>query len=443
VRTASLFDVVADCFSSDVFGFCLSPTNSLTPITQEMDVLQSNIRSLRKRLRSISINDAARPSRSSAFLNHLPSQQQRMRMDADFLTVSQEVSLLPSSAGHPSVDMELRSLRTELEASTTLLGRVGRLADLSDTLCVCSASLSDLLEHIDSYPVPPTGAMTSCHITQTHLSPEEQLSGRLTFTKTVMNRMTAQLSFVSDDTRAFNETNGVLQTWSELEDMAYDRINGKKSQPASAVSSGRSSRVSIISSHSSGPKKGHGYANLSVGSSSREGLLAPSQIGARRAVSGTTQSRSRSTSQTAKHVSNRSVSGPFISSSSHLYTSTFASRQRTTSLSSDSPQIAAPSRRPSVTPSRPRAETRNSKRSSSPTFSSTSSLSRSAMSPSRSSNVTFSTWARAPRESFPTAPVTPPRKKVGAQPKKTYVANPKNKLDVAVGDVRGFSKVLH
>jgi hypothetical protein len=46
----------------------------------------------------------------------------------------------------------------------------------------------------------------------------------------------------------------------------------------------------------------------------------------------------------------------------------------------------------------------------------------------------MSTWSRAPRQSFPipTIPL-PPRKP--PPPKKTYVANPKSKLDVAVGDV--------
>jgi len=48
----------------------------------------------------------------------------------------------------------------------------------------------------------------------------------------------------------------------------------------------------------------------------------------------------------------------------------------------------------------------------------------------------MSTWARAPRQSFPTSNKvqTPPRK-TKPQPRKTYIANPKNKLDVAVGDV--------
>ena len=47
----------------------------------------------------------------------------------------------------------------------------------------------------------------------------------------------------------------------------------------------------------------------------------------------------------------------------------------------------------------------------------------------------LSRWSRAPRLSFPNVPKqSPPRARV-PQPKKPYIANPQNKLDVAVGDV--------
>jgi hypothetical protein len=64
-----------------------------------------------------------------------------------------------------------------------------------------------------------------------------------------------------------------------------------------------------------------------------------------------------------------------------------------------------------------------------------SSYSRSVMSPSRSSSASTSTWSRTPRYSLGSVPKTVTPKKQAPPPRKKYVANPKSKLDVAVGDV--------
>jgi len=51
-------------------------------------------------------------------------------------------------------------------------------------------------------------------------------------------------------------------------------------------------------------------------------------------------------------------------------------------------------------------------------------------------SLSHSTWGRAPRLSFPTVPrSSTPQSKASQSRKKPYVANPKNKLDVAVGDI--------
>lgn len=366
-------------------------------------------------------------------------------MEELFSALSDHVSRLPSSVDDQSVDIELRSLRAEMEASAILLDRVRKLADFSDVVRLCEAALSDLLEHIDSYPAVPKGLLSSSHVSLGNSPPEEQLKARLSFTKSIIDSMTAQFNGIADDRRTAAERQQILETWSELEDMASDRMSGRRSRPASAFSSGpasgRSSSASVpITQPGSTKKKGHGYSSLSVSSSDGR-MLPPSHNKSRRAVSGATDTQSRTSSRMSVVTSNRSVTGPFRATSSKLYGSTFASRQRTTSLSSNARPIHTLTEKKADTPSRPRAETGKTKERASPTFSETSSqtrpLSTRPLSPSRLSNTTSSssTWARAPRESFPTVKMTPPRRKPSVQLKKAYVANPKNKLDMAVGDV--------
>lgn len=403
-----------------------------------MDELLDRIVSLRKRLRSININEVARPPAATASSSQLPTLEQYGKMNARFSTILSEVARLPSSSLSRAADVELRSLKTELDASEELMQRIRQLADLIDSTNRCDNCLSDLLEHIDSYPAAPAGPLSSTHISNTRLPPEEQLSARIGFTRRTMAQMATYLEPVNDDPRALAEHQRVQQTWIELEEMANDRINGRKSRPSSVLSISQNSSTSGASSHSviSTPKsiqthhrrKTSGYSNLSVQGSGRGKFLTPSHPSSfRRTVSGSSETPRRPSSKLSmlSMESNRSVSGPIVpqTPSSSLYSSTFASRQRTASLSSNPPS--------SVTrPARPRAQ---SKSRASPTPSELSSNSRSNQARPSSS---MSTWSRAPRQSFPTSHrvQTPPRR-TQPPPKKAYIANPKNKLDVAVGDV--------
>jgi Growth-Arrest-Specific Protein 2 Domain len=356
-------------------------------------------------------------------------------MEAEFSELSNVVDLLPSSINEPFVDTELRSLRAEVAASAEMMLRVHALAKLSDAIRHCDAVFSDLLEHIDSFPASPTD-LSSSHISQANLSPDEQLSARLSFAKSVIDNMVSLFMSVAEDPRAIAERDRILQTWSELEDMGNDRIHGKKSRPASVISSEKNSsgRNSTITNVSAVQSKKKGYSNLSLRPSNR--FLTPSSTNtsSRRVTSASADRPGRSSSRQSSISTNRSVSGPMGSSSSSLYRPTYASRQRTTSLSSVSSSIQTPSRRPSVTSSALRAHTRQVNRSDSPTFSDAFSYPRSAITPSRSSSVSTSTWARAPRPSFPTLPriSTPP---TSSSKKRSYVADPKSKLDMAVGEV--------
>ncbi|TBU42137.1 hypothetical protein BD309DRAFT_866914 [Dichomitus squalens] len=447
-------------FSADDIFSVRTTTSGLS---SEMSELSSRIFSFRKRLRSIGINDAARPSsRSSA---ELPTDDARKTMVQAFSILANEVLQLPRSVpDEPVVNADLRSLRSEMEASKELLTRVHHLADFSLLLNDCDEALSDLLEHIDSYPAPPVGPLAAIHRSNTSLTPEDQLSARLTFTRDVLSRMKTLARTLSDDRRVPAEHERVLQTWSELEAMALDRINGQKSRPSSVISSGRSSRASVMksSSHSSKPtdsprirasldvprprhsldKKGS-FSKLSA---SPKFLVPPSpNPNARRAASGSsvsTSAQTRSSSRMSVASSIRSVSGPMSGSGSSgsLYGSTFSSRQRTNSTTSNSSLFTPPMpRRPPPSTgsiSRPRAQTGGT-RASSPAYSDAGrSTGRSSLNlPRPSTSTSHSTWGRAPRLSFPTPHQSPPSRIPTAKPRKPYVANPKNKLDVAIGDV--------
>ncbi|KAG1815317.1 hypothetical protein EV424DRAFT_1113907 [Suillus variegatus] len=424
----------------DVFGLRIAPSPSPTKTHQRGDLLDKVV-SLRKRLRSFGINEVAHPAANSNSSNHLPTLEQYGKMNALFASIVSELSelaALPSSMSFPAADMELRSANSEVEASTELMQRIRQLADLSDVAHRCDMALSDLLEHIDSYPSPPAGPLSSTHVSTSRLPPEEQLAARLAFTKRIVTQVAAYIESVKDDARASSEYRRVQQTWVELEEMAHDRICGKKSRPASVLSSGRNSSASGISSGATGhTRKASGYSNLSVRGSANGRFLAPAHPSPRRVASGDLQTRPRPSSKlsmlsTASMSRSVSLAGPIAtpSSSSSLHGSTFASRQRTASLSGNATPNT-PTKQPPV-PTRPRAQTRSR---ASPTPSEASVVARSTVSHSRSSS-SMSTWARAPRQSFPTSnKVQTPPKKTQPQTRKTYVANPKNKLDVAVGDV--------
>ncbi|KAK0468121.1 uncharacterized protein EV420DRAFT_1502983 [Desarmillaria tabescens] len=401
----------------DVFGLKLSPSDARPQKSQAMIDLQVQILNLRKRLRSISISSVARATSASS---PLPTSDLVEGMNREFSLICKEVEQLPSPVDDPSVQLELDSLKQELDASSILMDRIKHLLSLSNSLSLCDNTLSDLLEHIDSYPALPLGPLSSPHISPVNRPPEEQLSARLTFTKSTIDNMDTIFQSVSEDIRAIAERERVLQTWSELRDMAQDRITGPKSRPSSVISSGqnssgRNSRVSTVGTRQPS-KKSATYSNLSVPSSSRGGLNIPPSTPSRRAISGATQTPSRSVSRISNVTSNRSTSGPIS-----LYGSTFASRQRTTSLSS---KAETPTR---GTPSRARMHTPSLKRSATPGHSD--------MSMSNVASRPSSSWSRAPRISFPRGSTPQRRPPMPTAPRKTYVANPKSKLDVAVGDV--------
>jgi len=382
--------------------------------------LKSRIYRLRKRLRALNLKEIVHPSTSTATL---PTKETYDRLSTDLSGISQEAKVLPPSAPGTATEIELQSLRTELSTSSDLVQSVLTLSELAHTISTCDAGLSDLLEHLDSFPSSPIAALASSHVSDTTLPPEEQLQARVDFTKKLVEEVEAKTVPVAQDSRASGEKERILQAWSELEAMSEDILNGNKSRPSSTISSGRNSRASLdsVRTGSSAGRKSASYAQLSRGRDTG-GFLAPPISGGRR-VSKTPEPRNRASSRNSIS-SIRSVSGP---TDSRLYQPTFASRQRTTSITSN--PGANPLSRSTASP-RPRLR---GGMVDSPTPSEAPSLSRSYLG---HSTVARPSWARAPRQSLPfnSRPTTPRRNRV-REPRKPYVANPKNKLDVAVGVV--------
>jgi hypothetical protein len=411
-------------------------------ITQELSDLHSLISSLRRRLRSININEAAHPDHRAS--SPLPMEDRATKLEKVFTALLDEVNTLPESVpGSTAVNKDLQSLRSEVQHASDMLHRVHQLTGLARSIRHCDDSLSDFLEHIDSYPAPPAGPLSSNYNSDTRLPPEDQMSSRIAFTQELVDDMVARAFSLSDDARVVSERDRLTQTWIELRAMASDRISGHRSRPGSVLSSGRTGRNTPTPAPVPGPKRpATGRSSIS-GSTSAPKFLAPPSLRARRTTSGTsTSSHGRSDSRASNASSQRSVSGPISIPTSRLYTSTFASRQRSSSTVSNTSTIerrgtpTLPSTLQSTT--RPRAESSRNRRIASPTISEMS-RSRSSLNMSRSSlggSVTRSSWSRAPRQSFPNIPKSPP---AGPKPvtreKKPYIPNPKNKLDVAVGEV--------
>ncbi|KAJ4472220.1 hypothetical protein J3R30DRAFT_3298867 [Lentinula aciculospora] len=420
-------------FYEDVFGIRITPAEGHSSMSSEVQEVLTVMARLRKRLRSIGINEATRPQSSNSAL---PRADRALAMRQELVALKLEVGSLPDTVEVVSINVQLKSLRNDIESSLILMDRVDRLAALCERLSTCDDALSDLLEHIDSFPSAPLGPLSSTYSSPTDLMPDEQLSNRLSFTKSTIEAMTSSFETVKDDRRAVVENDRILQTWSELEEMGNDRVQGRKSRPSSAMStqsSGHSSRIlhrpqnqprpQPNTSTSTKTRKSSGYATLSISSSTPRGRLnvpSPTPNQSRRAFSGSDEPSTRSNSRmSTKSSQQRAISG------GTLYGTTYASRQRTTSLTA---ATATPPTKRVVSGGHTRSQTSTAsqkKRDPSPSLSDA----------SLSHNGRTSTWSRAPRISFSgIARVTTPQKRPPA-PRKTYIANPKSKLDVAVGDV--------
>ncbi|GJJ07450.1 hypothetical protein Clacol_001652 [Clathrus columnatus] len=376
----------------DIFGLPL-PKKS---ISLELTNIQSYISTLGSRLNSFisEISVVLHPEDISAAL---PNLEQVTNFQYTFSILGSEIKGLPFDVNR-DINAESSSIRSEFEKARELMERLTLLGEISKKIAICDNAFSDLLEHVDSYPAsPPVQFLASAHISDSRIPCEEQLKARLIFSTDQMDSL-AQAAVTLNDSRVFNEQTRLRQTLLELRAMCIDRINGTHSRPASTASSTRSSNVasSVISTPKSKPAPKPRLPSQETNRLTR------------RSISGSQDPISRPSTHLSNrsHMSNRSVSGP--STTSSLFSPTFASRQRTISLASTNQPVP------------PAVRTRKlSKRPVSPTQSEISGKHR-------------GTWARAPRQSFGSnsrSSSVEPRKR------KAYIPNPKSKLDVAVGHV--------
>ena len=413
---------------NDVFG-------TSDPSSEDLGKVQSRVAEIRRRLQSLGVNTAAKPSPSS--VSPLRTVGQHATTVSQLTEVSKEAKRLPAHISDIAIDAELKTLQDESDATHQLSPRALSRARFESLVQDCDNALSDLLEHIDSYPAPPLGPLAASYVSSNKLPPEEQLNGRLAFTKNLVDKLEEEFASVANEPKASSERQRIVQTWAELESMALDRINGRRSRPGSIMGSRCNSRASVASHRPMPPKKSSQYSSLSASATTRGHAPAHPSASSRKVSQNVPPMPNRCSSRLSVVSSNRSVSGP-MASSSRLFSSTFASRQRTISLSSTAPNSVPNnnSGRKSVEPSRLHlSRVGNTRGAASPTPSEASGVSRSfSGAPPRS---TLPTWGRPPRLSFPSNPPRSPLRPKPPPPpqRKPYVANPKSKLDVAVGDV--------
>lgn len=423
---------------SEVFG--ASAHHSRT-MSEDMIQLQAKITNIRSELREIGINALARPSLNAPF----PAKDRVDKMRVRFLELQREQRKLPDSASDTLLNAELTSLRFEVDNSVILMAHLTRLIEFTQRLTICDGALSELLNHVDSFPALPAAEDTVHHFSDPKETPKAQMGARLTFTEAAVNKLKACAESLMDDARVVEESNRIQQTWGELHDMANDCLIEAPSRPSTATSlSSMSSvrrRTLVPSASDPSPldlstRRGPSTPRNRIGSQSN---LTPLQsVGSRRSssristrsVSGPMPSTPKASgSQTAPgslrvrerttSTSSNVTSGGIFATSSRLLASTFSSRQRASGATSINltPQLRPESRR--------RSHANLDMRGPSP-------------SPPQRTPSRMGTWGKAPRGSFgATLPrnFKPPTEAPAPKPRRAYVPNPENKLDVAVGAV--------
>lgn len=353
-------------------------------------------------------------SHSSASV--FPSQALADNLTTELAMIESEMEELVSSEDKDQENLSI--LNAELETSRGQLSHIQQLTRFYTSVSLCDTAFSDFLNRIDSHE----------DLIKTSLNPEassdyDGIPEQIAETKGIFEDVMLCFRPVSDNPRALRETNRLNQTWEELLEMALEKRTDISQRPNSA---------SAFSSDQEGLKEGKRNKYGSLSNCSPDACLNPSIKQRRAASSASSQIGSsrqgksvtdRSRLSVSKQHIVRSVSGPTSPPmpARSLFNSTFSSRQRTTSVSSAF-STRLTTGKPETSPMPPRRMS-------------------SALSENRRINSALArsghkgTWSRAPRQSINSIiGTTTPDINQRSIPKK-YVANPDNKLDVALGDV--------
>lgn len=415
--------------------------------SEEAQRFQIQIAELRARLRGLSLHSWARPSPDSAHASILPSANLVNDLHSTFTEIQTTAqSFQPTLVDDVAVEAELHSLHFELDGSKELLERCRTLATAAGKVSECDTALSDLLEHIDSYPGEPFETSSS-HIPNPEHTPQQKLAARLKFTQELLDSLDVVIKSTQNDPRLLSERERLDQTWQELQEMTADRLAERASRPAtdseSGEPSGRGSSASIASTTDVSDalsktvtrppsKKPRGVLGVHRQPSSRAMPPSPTPPPKQRPTHA-----EKLTRRTGSTSSSRSISGPLVSNNANTLAPTFASRQRTTSTSSTGGNSITPLRKSDRIPPSPVQRLR-SILVPSPTLSDLSTSSRAPYTPRsvsgfvpprRISTMSLSRSLNGrPSADRNITPRRPPERK-------KYVPNKKNKLDVAVGRV--------
>ncbi|KAG8831646.1 hypothetical protein FRC18_006232 [Serendipita sp. 400] len=417
---------------NDIFSI---PSQPFAINSQTADVTSYDFDTMLSRLRALSLQQWVQPTPDSGYSTILPSDAFLSKCESVFADIHHALEDIGPLDLNDQDRTTLDDVTRELGNSETLLQRCKVLVNLSSKVVGCDASLSDLLEHVDGYPSAPIAELQSPHVSDPTKPPEEQLTARLSYTEDLLKALDNAISSHEPDHRVTSERERLEQTWSELREMCMDRLHNK-SRPSTASGrddqSGRTSSLSTKSGSSAQsisslslkrrlektPTAKKDRRGLGLGPSPRPSMMSP--IATPKASGSRTASAAVSTRDERSKVSKRrSISGP-INPHSTIHRSTFSSRQRT----NPADDLPATPTKVSSAPKSP-FKTPKGLRPPSPNTSETSSVYSKPRSVSSYSRLNGPSFGKPPPRSAQSKPVV----------RKPYVANPKNRLDVAVGNV--------
>ncbi|EJU06464.1 hypothetical protein DACRYDRAFT_113167 [Dacryopinax primogenitus] len=398
----------------DVFG-------TLVPLTENKDaqmmVAKAHVLSdLRTTLSNLKLEELAHSLTPESQFSMLPTHDIVDQARSAVAIAQEKIQDLAAPSSDVSTQAQGHSLRQELNVTVQLIPRLEALASFAAKIDECDAGINEIISQLDTYPDAPQSSASPS--VSGYGVARRQLSALLENVSATVQTALEAADGLADDFRVLNERMRIEQIWAEAKDEANDRLDPAFVRTKSAMSlSSLSSSTSI--NHLSTP-------SLKKPSLSRQSSTT--------ILSGRSSVLSASTGgpwipSVGIKPTSRSVSGPLprtpasrLPRPTDSPTPSAVLRQRAESVVSNYTQRSRQSL-DSFAPvwTRGISDTRRRKSSMS-----------SEVTPTRPRNMSMSSsWSRTPRQSFG-SPMLPSRE---GPKKRQYVANPKNKLDVAVGNV--------